>query len=70
MTQTKDRGATRRVAFTLIGLALPLLALAVLEWALRAADVAPRQPLFIVNPQYPEFSLANPRVVERFFARP
>ena len=55
--------------FLAIALALPLLLLGGLELGLRAVDAAPRQPLFIVHPQHPEFSLANPRVIERFFAR-
>ena len=58
------------MVFILIGLALPFLLLLLIELALRSADVAPRQPLFIQNPQHPEFSLANPRAVERFFAHP
>ena len=70
MTDKHDHRGGRRLTFTLIGLALPFLLLAVVELSLRAANVAPRQPLFIQNPQHPEFSLANPRVVERFFARP
>ncbi len=59
----------RRGLFLAIALALPLLLLGGLELVLRAADAAPRQPLFIVHPQHPELSLANPRVIERFFAR-
>ena len=63
-------GRGRRLAFLLIALLLPVLVFAVVEFSLRAADVAPRQPLFIQAPQHPEFSLANPRVIERFFSRP
>ena len=66
--QPPSRG--RRLAFALIGLSLPVLILVLVEFSLRAADVAPRQPLFIQAPKYPEFSLANPRVIERFFSRP
>ena len=66
--ETPRRGG-RRYAFFLIALALPLLVLTAVEGALRVADVAPQQPLFIQNPQHPEFSLANPRVIERFFSR-
>ena len=68
--ERRPPGGGRRVAFVLIALLLPLALLAVVEVALRAADAAPRQPLFIQTPQHPEFSLANPRVVERFFSRP
>ena len=71
MTEEQTRrGPVRRVALMLIALVLPLLLLALIEGALRLADAAPRQPLFIQAPQHPEFSLANPRVIQRFFSRP
>jgi tetratricopeptide (TPR) repeat protein len=63
-------GPGRRLTFLLIGLSLPVLILVLVEFSLRAAGAAPRQPLFIQAPKYPEFSLANPRVIERFFSHP
>ena len=66
----RSPGGGRRAAFVVIALLLPVALLALVEFALRAADAAPRQPLFIQTPKHPEFSLPNPRVVERFFSRP
>jgi len=54
--------------FTAIAIGLPMVLFAVTELALRLSDTFPREPLFIVNPTFPEYSLANPRVVQRFFS--
>jgi tetratricopeptide (TPR) repeat protein len=59
----------RRVLFTTVTLLVPLLALGTAELGLRLAGAGRLQPLFISHPSHPEWSLANPRVVERFFAR-
>lgn len=49
---------------------LPVLVLGAVEGGLRAFDVAPRIPLFIPHPQYPQYSLANPAAAGRLFSRP
>ena len=49
---------------------LPILLLGVTEGVLRALDVAPRIPLFIPHPQFPQYSLANPAAAGRLFSRP
>lgn len=58
------------MAFTAIVLLIPLLLLAAADLALGLAGAGQRQPLFISHPNYPEWSLANPRVIERFFSHP
>jgi tetratricopeptide (TPR) repeat protein len=63
-------GRRRRAAFTLVAIALPIILLAGVELVLRTMDAAPQEPLFIENPQLPEYSLANPKVVQRLFANP
>lgn len=63
-------GGNKRAAFTAIAILLPLLLVSALEVTLRAVDAFPREPLFIQNPNFPEYSLANPKVVQRFFSHP
>jgi tetratricopeptide (TPR) repeat protein len=72
MTESRESSTSirRKTAFTLIAIAIPVILLVGVELVLRTLDAAPRAPLFIENPQLPEYSLANPRVVERLFARP
>jgi tetratricopeptide (TPR) repeat protein len=69
---TADKNArparSRRIIFTAIAVGLPLVLFTSVELALRLSDAFPREPLFIVNPTFPEYSLANPRVVQRFFS--
>jgi tetratricopeptide (TPR) repeat protein len=60
----------RRVAFTAIMLLVPLVLLGAVELALRAAGHGQLPPLFISHPQHPEWSLANPAVIERFVSHP
>jgi lysophospholipase L1-like esterase len=60
----------RRAAFTAIMLLVPLLLLAAAELSLRLAGAGQLQPLFISHPGHPEWSLANPRAIERFFSHP
>jgi lysophospholipase L1-like esterase len=51
--------------------ALPFMLLAATEATLRMLGVGhDREPLFIANPQQPDFLQANPRVVTRFFTDP
>ena len=78
--KTRGRGATqapaeelrpaRRRTFLLVILLLPVLLLIAAEGLLRALNVAPQVPLFIANPQYPQYSLANPAAAGRLFSRP
>ena len=56
--------------FWIVALALPVLVLAAIEGGLRLAGVAAPEPLFIAEPNHPEYSFTNPKVVSRFFARP
>lgn len=65
---SRTRG--RRVLFTLLALAIPVLLLGGAEVALLLAGKGALEPLFIRHPAHPEWSLANPRVVERFFTSP
>ena len=60
----------RKGVFLLLALSLPILLLGVTEGVLRALDVAPRIPLFIPHPQFPQYSLANPAAAGRLFSRP
>jgi len=55
----------------LIVLALPFAVLAAAEWGLRTAGFGrDLEPLFVPDPQRPDYLLANPRVVTRFFTDP
>jgi tetratricopeptide (TPR) repeat protein len=55
----------------LVALTIPVLLLGGLEFGLRLAGVGlEREPLFIESPDHPGYKLANPRVVQRFFAIP
>jgi tetratricopeptide (TPR) repeat protein len=72
MSPPKDAPPSRgrRIAFTAITLLVPLLLLGSVELGLRAAGQGQLPPLFISHPQHPEWSLANPRVIERFVSYP
>ncbi len=59
----------RKGLFTALALALPFIALALLEGALHLAGVAEPQALFVPAPE-PGWLQPNERVVERFFADP
>ncbi|MGB5623118.1 MAG: tetratricopeptide repeat protein [Gammaproteobacteria bacterium] len=60
----------RKALFLLMAVLLPVLLLGVTEGVLRALEVAPRIPLFVPHPQYPQYSLANPAAAGRLFSRP
>jgi tetratricopeptide (TPR) repeat protein len=60
----------KRAVFLAVMLLTPLFLLGALELGLRAAGIGQREPLFIPHPSHPEWSLANPRAVERLFAHP
>ncbi len=63
--------AARRATLWLIVLALPFVLLALAEAGLRLAGFGrDLEPLFIENPDRPEYLLANPRAVTRFFTDP
>ena len=69
--EQRVRSRARRIVFTLVALTIPLLLLGGLEIGLRFAGVGhEREPLFIDSPDQPGYKLANPRVVQRFFAVP
>jgi len=68
--QPNSAGPGRKALFTAIAVLLPIIAVVAVESVLSAKDAFPRQPLFIRNTQFPEYSLANPTVVQRFFSRP
>ena len=62
--------AARRRVYMAVTLLLPLLLIGALELGLRWAGVGQLEPLFIPHPAHPEWSMANPRVVERFVSHP
>jgi tetratricopeptide (TPR) repeat protein len=62
-------GAGRRTVFTLVAIALPFVALAGLEGALRLAGIAEPEPLFVAAPEA-GWLQPNENVVQRFFAHP
>ena len=51
-------------------MAIPVLFFVLAEFGLRLAGGGERFPLFIPNPERPEYLLANPQVVKRFFGDP
>ncbi len=66
MTEARSTDG-RRLVYTLIMLLVPLALFAAVEVALRVAGVAVPAPLFISEPQHPDYRLANPDVVRRYF---
>jgi tetratricopeptide (TPR) repeat protein len=60
----------RRSVFTAIALLFPVVLLGSVEFMLRMTDHGQLPPLFISHPNHPEWSLANPRVIERFVSHP
>ncbi|MDH3646754.1 MAG: tetratricopeptide repeat protein [Gammaproteobacteria bacterium] len=60
----------RRILFTLIAWALPLLILATLEGALRLAGFGDNYDLFVPLEQNPDYLQPNPEVIKRFFSNP
>jgi tetratricopeptide (TPR) repeat protein len=70
-SQRQTRSKTRSAIFMLVALTIPVLLLGGLEFGLRIAGIGhEREPLFIESPDQPGYMLANPRVVQRFFAVP
>lgn len=69
-TPEKELTAARKAAFTLVALAIPVLFFVLAEAILRLAGVGAEYPLFIANPQQPDYQLANPQVIKRFFGDP
>ena len=67
---TARNSPTKSILFTLIALSLPIVVLALIEIALRLGGVAVPAPLFIDEPNNPDYRLANPNVVLRYFAKP
>ncbi len=60
----------RRIVFTLIAVSLPLVLLGLTEAGLRLAGVAVPAPLFIEEPNHPDYRLANPALITRYFPDP
>ncbi len=56
-----------RLSFWLIAIALPFLFFVGLEWALRVAGFGKSMPLFMENPNAPDYMLPTPDVVKRYF---
>jgi tetratricopeptide (TPR) repeat protein len=70
-SEQRVRSRARRIVFTLVAATIPVLLLGGLELGLRVAGVGhDREPLFITSPDQPGLQLANPHVVQRFFAVP
>lgn len=57
-------------AFRIIAILLPFLILGMLELVLRVGGFGQTSPLFIQNPQAPEYLLPKPDVVNRYFSKP
>ncbi|MDJ0928763.1 MAG: GDSL-type esterase/lipase family protein [Gammaproteobacteria bacterium] len=57
----------RQLVFTLITLLLPIAVFVAVEIGLRVGGVATPAPLFITEPRHPDYRLANPNVVQRYF---
>ena len=65
---TASKNPGRRYLFTLIALLLPIVLLLLIEVALRLGGVAAPAPLFIDEPKNPDYRLANPNVILRYFS--
>lgn len=66
-----SRGSpSRRRAFALIVYSLPVVLFALLEVGLRLGGFGHSYPLFIPNEAHPDYVLANPEVVKRYFPDP
>ncbi|MFC3095510.1 SGNH/GDSL hydrolase family protein [Alteromonas sediminis] len=57
----------RKWLFQTIALCIPFLFLLLIEGALRLAGFGGQTPLFIPNPQHPDYKLARPSVISRYF---
>ncbi|MEJ2602085.1 MAG: GDSL-type esterase/lipase family protein [Gammaproteobacteria bacterium] len=57
----------RRRIYTVVAIVLPLLLLGAVEGGLRLAGIAEPAPLFIDEPNHPDYRLANPGVIGRYF---
>ncbi|MGB5586451.1 MAG: tetratricopeptide repeat protein [Gammaproteobacteria bacterium] len=68
--QHRVRAQKHRRLYLGLAMLLPLVLLAATEGVLRLIDAAPRVPLFITHPQFPQYSLANPAAAGRLFSRP
>jgi tetratricopeptide (TPR) repeat protein len=67
---TAGNSSSRRSLFTLIALSLPIIVLLLIELALRLGGIAVPAPLFIDEPNNPDYRLANPDVILRYFSKP
>jgi len=56
-----------KLAFYLIGLAIPILFFVLLELLLNVVGFGKSVPLFIENPSHPDYFLARPNVMQRYF---
>ncbi|MEL7447939.1 MAG: tetratricopeptide repeat protein [Pseudomonadota bacterium] len=65
-----SRGLSRRLLFTAVALALPLLFFAAVEGVLRLAGYGGYPPLFVPVEQAPAFLQPNENAVQRFFSQP
>ncbi len=65
-----DLSRSRRIAFTLIAIAIPVVFFVLAELGLRLTADGEDYPLFIQNPDRPDYLLANPQVIKRFFGDP
>jgi tetratricopeptide (TPR) repeat protein len=67
---TSPKNTGRPYLFTLIALLLPIVLLLLVEAGLRLAGVAAVAPLFIDEPNNPDYRLTNPNVILRYFSNP
>ncbi len=65
-----SRAPARRLLFTAVALALPLLFFALIEGVLRLAGYGGYPPLFVPVEQAPTFLQPNERAIQRFFSQP
>ncbi len=71
MSKAQSSRSTKRIwIFRLVLITLPFAILLAFEGLLRLAGYGKEVPLFITNPQAPEYRLPKPDVVSRFFADP
>lgn len=67
MKNKKSAKSHNKVAFYLIALAIPLFFFVAIELVLRVAGFGKSTPLFIENPAHPNYLLARPDVMQRYF---
>lgn len=65
-----ERSPTRQRVFTLVVYSIPVVFFVLLEMGLRLGGFGQTYPLFIPNESYPDYVLANPEVVKRYFPDP